>query len=183
MSTTAHISYDQYSQIVDSGTWENRRLELVHGEIHEMSPIGPSHQNAVDYLNKWSFQSLNLDEVRIRIQGSIGLPELESCPEPDVVWVTERSYREERPQADDVLLLIEVADSSLRYDLGKKANLYAAAGILDYWVVDLEHQKVEVFREPTIEGYQSREAFGVGSSVPSLHFSEVELATQALFEA
>jgi len=181
MSTTTHISYDQYSQIVDSGAFENRRLELIHGEIHEMSPIGPAHQDAIDYLMKWSVQNLNLDAVRVRIQGSIGLPKLDSCPEPDVVWVTEKSYRDARPQASDVLLLIEVADSSLQNDVGGKASLYAAAGVADYWVVDLQHLLVEVFREPAIDGYSSRQTYKVGEIVHPLRCQDVGLSTTELF--
>ena len=61
------------------------------------------------------------------------MPECESCPEPDVAWVTEKSYREERPQTKDVLLVIEVADSSLHFDMNEKASLYAVAGVSDYW--------------------------------------------------
>ena len=183
MSMTAHISYDQYNLIVDSGAFEDRRLELIHGEIREMSPIGPAHQDAIDILNKWSFRNLNVEEVRIRIQGSIGIPELDSCPEPDVVWVTEKeSYRREQPQPKDVLLLIEVADSSLSYDMGEKANLYAKAGIADYWVIDLEHERIEVFRDPTPEGYNDRQTFGADATVRPLQFPEVELATKTLFE-
>ena len=183
MSTTANISYDQYSLIVNSGAFEERRLELIHGEIREMSPIGLPHEEAVDYLAAWSFENLDRSKTRVRIQHSIGLPRLDSVPEPDIAWVTQKSYLNERPLGKDVLLVVEVADSSLRYDLNEKASLYAAAGVPDYWVVDLKHQRVEVFREPTIEGYGIRETFKVDSIVRPLQFPKVELNTKLLFGA
>ena len=109
-----------------------RRIELIHGELREMNPIGPTHEEVVDRLNRWSIKHLPEDRVRVRVQNSIGLPALQSAPEPDIAWVVERDYSRGRPTAADVLLVIEVAESSLKNDIGEKADLYAAAGIADY---------------------------------------------------
>ena len=84
----------------------------------------------------------------MRIQNSIGLPELESAPQPDIVWVKQRNYSRRRPTAADVLLVIEVADSSLADDRGEKAALYAEAGIADHWVVNVPAREIEVHRDP-----------------------------------
>ena len=126
--------------------------------------------------------NLDLDKVRVRIQGPIGLPELDSCPEPDVVWATEMSYEDGPPLAKDALLVIEVADSSLKYDTGEKATLYATAGVTDYWVVDLNNQQLKVFREPSGEDYTIQNSYGVGESVRPLAAPEAELLTSALFK-
>ena len=83
------------------------------------------------------------------MQNSIGLPELESAPEPDIAWVSRRDYSQSRPTGADVLLIVEVAHSSLSYDRGEKAALYAGAGISDYWVVNLRDGRVEVHRDPS----------------------------------
>ena len=113
-----------------------------------MTPIGPQHEEVVDRLNAWSVAAVHPLSIRVRIQNSIGIPDLESAPEPDIAWVVERNYSQGRPTATDVLLIIEVADSSLAYDTGEKAALYAAAGVADYWIVDIPHRCVEVRRDP-----------------------------------
>lgn len=84
ISTIARLTIDEYDRMINSGVFENRRIELIHGELREMSPIGVPHEYAVDELNEWSIQNVPLDRVRVRIQHSIGLPELNSVPQPDV---------------------------------------------------------------------------------------------------
>ena len=129
MSIVTKISLEEYNVMVESGAFDGklrRRIELIHGELREMSPIGARHEETVDRFAKWSFNTHDLNNVRIRVQSSIGLPELESVPESDVAWVVERNYSERRPAAEDVYLIVEVSASSLRYDRGEKADLYAA---------------------------------------------------------
>jgi Uma2 family endonuclease len=151
MSTIARLTLDQYDQMIRCGVFDGgprQRLEFIRGEIREMTPIGSEHEEIVDRLVEWSFQSTSRKKVRVRVQESIGLPELESSPEPDLAWVVQRSYSRGRPTAADVLLVIEVAESSLAYDCGEKADLYAEAGIADYWVVNVPARTIEVRRDP-----------------------------------
>src|SRR5438309_4413683 len=108
-----------------------------------MSPMGPLHEQAVDILTEWSITNVPRGIVWVRIQNSIGIPGLDSVPEPDICWVRRRDYSAGRPLAGDILLIIEVSDSSLAYDRGEKANLYAAALIADYWVVNIADRCVE----------------------------------------
>ena len=183
MSTTAKVTLAEYDAIVLRGDLEDRRVELVRGEIREMSPIGAAHERAVDILTEWIFEVLPKRKVWIRVQNSVGLPGLESVPEPDIGWVARRDYSKARPVTDDVLLVIEVAHSSLKYDLGAKAQLYAEAGIGDYWVVNLIDRCVEVFRDPTPEGYRHRERFSPGQSVQPLAFPEARLIVDDVFTA
>ena len=86
-----------------------------------------------------------------------------------------RDYSKQRPTSDDVFLLIEISETSLRYDRGEKAELYAQEGIADYWVVDVIHQKVEVFRDPADGNYQSLQTFGIGDTISPLEFPEITL--------
>lgn len=185
MSTIARLSLAQYDRMIEAGVFdqrERRRLEFICGEIREMTPIGSLHEEVVDRLLRWSSASLPPEKARVRVQNSIGLAEVESAPEPDVVWVVERDYSRGRPTAEDVLLVIEVAESSLAYDTGEKADLYAAAGIADYWVVKLRDRCVEVRRDPAAGRYRSLQSFSGDQEVRPLAFPEVALRPAKLWE-
>jgi Uma2 family endonuclease len=184
MSTIARLSIEQYDRMIEAGVFDEpnqRNIELIKGELREMNPIGSNHEEALDYLIVWSVKNLPEDKVRVRIQESIGLPGLESVPQPDVAWVIQKSYRRGRPTADNVLLIIEVSDSSLKYDRGEKAELYAAAGVADYWVVNVVDEVVEVMREPVGGKFSSVEVYGAGASVTPLRYPEITLLVDMLF--
>jgi Uma2 family endonuclease len=184
MSTAIHFSVEQYDRMIESGVLDdagNRRLELVCGEIREMTPPGPTHEEVVDLLNAWSVRNTDTSEIRIRIQNTIGIPALDSVPLPDVAWVRQKSYRGRRPSVRDVLLLIEVADTSLAYDLEEKLRLYAEAGIKEYWVVNIPHFQVEVFRDPRGREYQNKSIHGVHESVSPRASKNLKLAVSSLF--
>ena len=158
MSTIAHLSLAEFDHMIEAGVFDHgkrQRLEFIRGEIREMTPIGSLHEVVVDRLTEWSIRNLPKGKAWVRVQNSIGLPSLGSAPEPDLTWVARRDYSSGRPTARDVLLVIEVAESSLAYDCGEKADLYAAAGITDYWVINLPGRSIEVRRQPGAEGYQS----------------------------
>jgi Uma2 family endonuclease len=184
LSTVAQISIEQYDRMIASGVFEGphrRRIELIHGDLRMMSPIGPCHEDTVDILDEWSHDVAPRDQVRVRIQNSIGVLSLVSVPEPDVAWVRRQSYRKARPTGKNVWLLIEVARSSLEYDRGEKAELYAAAGIKDYWVVNLVDRCVEVFRDPHRGRYRSLQTYHIGDEVHPLAFPKITLAVATLF--
>ena len=187
MSTVTRITVADYDRMIAEGAFEGgpkrQRIELIDGELRPMSPIGPIHEDIVDALTDWSAENLPRQTARVRIQNSIGIPELDSAPHPDVVWVRRKSYRSGRPLPCDVLLVIEVSDSSLDYDRGDKANKYAAAGIEDYWVVNIPECCVEVFRKPESGSYRSREVFTVPNEIRPLAFPQVALPSAILFPA
>lgn len=134
MSMIARLSLDQYDRMIEHGVFERRprqRLEPIRGAIREMTPIGPQHEDVVDRLTNWSAGVLPEASIRLRVQNSVGLPGLESAPEPDIAWLVQRDYSQQRPSPGDVLLIVEVTASSLAYDTGEKADLYAAASIGD----------------------------------------------------
>jgi len=185
MSTIARLSLAEYDRMIERGVFDQdkrRRLEFIRGEIREMTPIGSWHEEVVDRLNEWSFASLSPDKARIRVQNSIGLLSLESAPEPDVAWVARRDYSSGRPTVEDVLLVIEVAETSLSYDRGEKADLYAAAGIPEYWIVNLPERCVEVRREPGPDGYRDVQTYSGADEVRPLHAPNVALRPAILWQ-
>lgn len=184
MSTIAHLSLAEYDRIIAAGVFDQgrrRRLEFVYGEIREMNPIGSLHEVVVDQLTEWSIRHLAQGKAWVRVQNSIGLPALESAPEPDLAWVARRDYSRARPTAADVLLLIEVAESSLEYDCGEKAALYAAAEIADYWVVNLIDRRIEVRRDPASGRYRSLKVYTGNEEVRPLAAPELALRPATLW--
>ena len=136
-----------------------QRIELLNGEIVEMSPINSKHAFAVDQLTEWLVLHLH-DRALIKVQNPIFLDEF-SEPEPDLT-VAKRVpglYRNVHPKPEDILFLIEVADSSLLKDRTVKLPLYAAAGIPETWIVNLEEECVEIYTEPSAEGYGQVKVF------------------------
>ena len=108
---------------------------------------------------------------------------MDSAPEPDLAWVARRDYRRGRPTAEDVLLVIEVSESTLRFDLGKKAELYAAAGIADYWVVDVSARSIVVHRDPAAGRYRDVRTYRESDEIRPLQVPEVKLCPAWLVAA
>jgi len=185
MSTIAKLSLAEYERIVATGVFDGknrRRLELIQGELREMAPIGPAHADVVAWLNVWSVKNLREPVGSVRVQSPLALESSESEPEPDIVWVRPKRYRAKHPRSRDVLLLIEVADSSLDLDQSEKASIYARAGIRDYWNVNLVDHTVEVRRDPRGGRYRSTRSFAGGEIVQPLAAPEVQLSVDELFE-
>ena len=143
---------NEYERLVGAGILsDGERVELIEGQIVEMNPIGPEHV--------WSVNDLNdvfrrVDDVVVSVQNPIRLREYVE-PQPDVVVLRTRGPRDRVPLAEHALLIIEVADTSLDYDRYTKAPLYARAGMTEYWIVDLNGERIEVYREPSPAGYRT----------------------------
>jgi Uma2 family endonuclease len=183
MSVGLHISFAEYEQMVADGAFNalrDRRIELIHGELLEMTPPGPDHSEGVSRLIDWSLAARIKNLIKVRVQDPVGIPELNSAPQPDLVWVQVRTFRDRHPLPKEVLLLIEVADSSLDYDCGTKAELYAAAGIQDYSVVSLPERLVHVYRQPEQGSYREHTTAGMGDTVRPLTLPQFELSVSEL---
>jgi Uma2 family endonuclease len=124
-----------------------KRVELIRGEIVQMTPINIAHANCATRITEWSFQSADLNRVMICGQNPIRIPANNSEPEPDVVWVNRQQYSR-HPEPADILLLIEVADSSLEFDRTEKLAIYAEAGIAEYWIVNLSDEQIDGLSSP-----------------------------------
>lgn len=191
-SPTIRFTIGQYDQMIAAGVlanpvWssetgqEGPRVELFEGEIVMMSPIGPRHEDIVDRLNAWSSQSISPKIARVRIQHSLAIPGRQSVPQPDVAWVRPRDYAASRPEAADALLVIEVAETSLRHDLEEKAAVYSAGGIPEYWVVDAVAETVHVLRSPGPKGYAEHRVASRGERIVPIACPDVSLSIDTLF--
>lgn len=155
----------EYHQMGEAGIFtEDDRVELLAGEIYEMSPIGDRHVGAVNPLNEFFVVRLVGTEFMVSVQNPIRLGD-DSEPQPDLV-VMRRGVRGV-PDAADVLLVVEVADSSRAYDRGKKLPLYAAAGIPEVWLVDVVAKTVERYTEPRGDRYRQLVVAERGDTVTS----------------
>jgi Uma2 family endonuclease len=179
------ITVDEFEHLIETGFFgPEERVELVNGEMITMPPIGDGHAGQVNRLIRVlgrQFASVGL----LSVQNHIVLPVF-GRPQPDVVVLRPRSddYSRRGPRASDVLLLVEVSDSTLAYDRVTKGQMYAAAGIADYWIVDLVHRQLLVFREPTPEGYSTVQTLGDGDSIAPLAFPDATVAvSEPLIEA
>jgi len=136
-----------------------QRIELLDGEIVEMSPINSKHASTVALLAKWLIMQLS-DQAFVNIQNPVALDEF-SEPEPDLLVAKPRpdAYKNGHPKPEDILFLIEVADTSLAKDRTVKLPLYAAAGIPETWIVNLEEECIEVYSAPSPEGFGQVKVF------------------------
>jgi Uma2 family endonuclease len=171
------FNVEDYYRMAEAGILgEDDRVELIEGEIVEMPPIGSPHGGGVKALNRL-FSRLVGDRAIVSVQDPVRLSEI-SEPVPDVCLLRPRQdlYRDSHPRPADVLLLVEVADTTAAFDRRVKLPLYARAGIAEYWIVDLEAGIVEVFRGPGPEGYAERAEFRPGDSVAPAAFPDAVLS-------
>ena len=163
------FSAEEYHRLAETGILsQEARVELIDGAIHDMSPIGPLHSGVTMRLNRF-FSSRAKGRWIVCIQDAVH-PDNFSEPEPDVVLLKPApdDYVSHHPTPDDVLLLIEVADSSLDFDRGKKLPVYARAGIPEVWIVNLQDAAIEVYREPHFTGYEKKTVVRSGEkAIPS----------------
>ncbi len=149
------LTADDYHRMGEAGIFaEEDRVELIEGEIIEMAPIGSQHAAYVARLQKLLERSAG-DQAIIWVQNPVVLND-RSEPEPDICLLRPRKdfYASAHPHPADVLLIIEVADTSLTYDRDLKLPLYARHGIPEVWIVDLENRCLHVFTEAAETGYQ-----------------------------
>jgi Uma2 family endonuclease len=155
---------------------EEDRVELLDGEIVEMSPIGPRHAGTVNRLTRLFTKSLG-DLATVSVQNPVLLSRTGE-PQPDVTILAfrEDGYGARLPEPRDVLLLIEVADSSAAVDRHLKLRLYAEAGVGEYWIVHLPGDRIEVYRDPSNGRYATHQTVSRGATLAPQRFPNVVLA-------
>lgn len=158
------------------------RVELLDGEIIDMSPIGPFHGGVVARLTRL-FTKLSSDRWLVWPQNSVRLDEY-SEPQPDIALLkpSPGDYTGENPGPEDVLILIEVADTTLDLDRGGKLPAYGRAGIKEVWIVNLTEQTIEVYRDPHFTGYGSKTILRAGDSARPQAFPDVAVDVADLFK-
>jgi Uma2 family endonuclease len=177
------FSIEKYMDIVEAGVFEkdNVHVELIRGEILEMNPIGPEHCELVRRLNDWSHQETDHGRWAIWVQQPIALHDSDSVPEPDLAWVANRSYSDRYPRGDEIALVIEVCYSSQTYDRGTKSEIYASAGIQEYWIVDAVSSTPQIRRKPIGNTYSEIADCGVNAQLSPLCQPDAILALNQLF--
>jgi Uma2 family endonuclease len=154
---------------------EDDRIELIDGELLIMAPIGDNHDNTTDWLNELCVHAFG-GRARVRVQGSIRLNNM-SAPQPDIAILRRRPLSDSRPYyPEDIFVVIEVANTSLRYDSGPKLARYAAAGIVEVWVVNLQNGTVTVYTGLSGLEYTNVRTYLPGESVSPRAFPDVSLA-------
>lgn len=170
------FTVDEYERMIEAGVLGRERIELIEGEIVYMAAIGARHSAC---LNRFYVRVQAPLEGRalVRIQMSIRLPPRVE-PEPDLAFVRWREdfYEGGNPGPDDVLLLVEVSESSLFYDQRRKLPLYAAAGIREVWITDLVHDRALMHRNPRGKRYTEVITVERGGTLTPLAFPELTIA-------
>src|SRR5438067_2290036 len=151
------------------------RLELIEGEIVEMAPVGSRHAGAVKTLTRLLVLRSG-EQAVVSVQDPLIIGD-HSVPQPDLALLKLRSddYSSAHPSTTDVLLVIEVADTTLAFDIGTKVPLYARSGIPEVWVVDLNEGAIRVYREPGAGGYQTSFIIPRGESVQCVALPQVRV--------
>ncbi len=170
----ARFTLDQFLQMAELGFFENRHVELIRGEIFVMPPAGPKHAALIRLLTKRLVRQL---ENRASVSPQ--------CPvvvnrdhndylEPDMALLhhDENEYADRDVTPKDVHLAIEISDSTIRYDRLTKTVLYAEYGIPEVWIINVKRNELEVYREPSADGYRSKASFDAGQAVAPAAFPE-----------
>jgi Uma2 family endonuclease len=180
MPERRRFTIEEYEKMVEAGILaQDDRVELIDGEIIEMSAVGDPHIACVMNLTHLLVRGVG-ERARVQVQGPVRIPP-RSVPEPDLAILRPRSYRRAGARPDDVFMVIEVADTSLRYDRTVKLRLYARAGIPEYWVVDANAETVDVFRAPSGDGYTDHRHLASGGTIAPLAFADVVISIESIF--
>ncbi len=169
--------------MIEAGVFDERvgQVELFRGELVGMSPASAEHSDIVSWLTKWSFGAVDTSQIEVRVQSGLKLCEQQSIVEPDLMWLKPGQYRNAHPTASDVLLLVEVSRSSLRYDRGLKSELFAQVGVDEYWIVNCDQRCIEVRTASNGIEYQDTAVFGAGQVVSPQCALSTKLNVSELF--
>ena len=174
------LTVEEFDALAKTEGWdEDIRVELLDGEIVWMSPINDPHAASVNRLNQLFSRRYAGDVALVAVQNPIRIEHYDE-PQPDVALLKPRLdfYATATPTPADILLLVEVADTTLRTDLGRKARIYASGGVTEYWVVDLNNRVLYVHRSPARGTYAERQVLASGERVAAGFAPHIELGVE-----
>ena len=180
---THRFSVDEFYRMGETGIiGPEARVELLDGEIIDMAPIGPFHGSTVKKLNHL-FSGPAKGRWIVAVQDPVRLSP-ESEPQPDLMLVRPAAdfYADRHPQPEDVFLLVEVAETTVRYDGDRKIPAYGKAGIREVWLINLPEKVVEVFREPHFTGYGSVQKFDSREKISPQAFPDLRIDVSTLLK-
>lgn len=176
------FTIDEYRKMVDAGIFqEDDRIELLNGEIHNMSPIDAAHASMVKRLNQYLQQWLGTRAI-VSVQDPVALDDY-SAPQPDLAILRARDdfYEDHHPQPADTLLVIEVANTSVHVDRTEKLPRYAIAGIPEVWIINIKQQVVEQYTQPDGKIYANRKLIKRGVLTTTCVTPALELPVERIF--
>jgi Uma2 family endonuclease len=176
------ITADEYERMGAAGVFGgDQRLELLEGEIYAMSPIGSPHAACVLHLSRL-LNRLFGDKLLVSVQNPVRLSDL-SEPQPDIALLRWRDdfYRAAHPRPEDVLLIVEVADTTVESDRKVKLPLYARAGVRETWLANIPEERIEVYTDPREGEYRSVKVYARGEVARSEEMEGLEVNVHALF--
>lgn len=180
-SQVHRFTVEDYHRMAETGVLrEGERLELIDGKVVEMSPIGIGHASSLDRLDEALRDGIGKD-AHFRVQGPLRL-DRHSEVQPDLLILRRREdfYAEGHPEPEDVLLLVEVADTSQQYDRQTKLPLYAAHGVPEVWLFDVPKKTIEIFRQPGPEGYADRQVVDAGDTLTCVAFPDLRVSVSRI---
>ena len=176
MKTRYKWTVEDYHQLIETGLLEGKPVELLEGELIEMSPEGIPHsftnRSVADYL-----RTLLNGKAMVSEAHPITLDNSEPEPDIAIVRLPDDIYKQHHPYPQDIYWIIEVSNSTLEKDTTEKTITYARNGIPEYWVIDLPHNKVWVFTKPNQRSYSRVEEF-TGGNILSLAFPDLAIAVE-----
>ncbi|AFZ23851.1 hypothetical protein Cylst_1571 [Cylindrospermum stagnale PCC 7417] len=178
MKTLAKWSVDEYHRMIEAGILRDRRVELLAGEIVEMSPETPIHYSTAKRGAKY-LEELLAGKADVRFNGPITLSFSEPEPDIAIVRLPESKYGAHHPHPEDIFWIIEVAKTSLKKDIEIKAAIYAEAGIQEYWVLNLAAKNAMIFRDPQNGKYLTVQTISEGMLTP-LAFADIQVSVERL---
>lgn len=167
----------EFERLVELGAFGDVRVELLEGQLVEVSPQGDAHSTITRVVAHWLARALP-DGMILQQHSSVRAGE-HSMPEPDIAVIP---FRRGFHHPHEAYLVIEVADSSLRNDREIKSEIYARAGMREYWIIDIQHERVEVHTEPTQRGYTTTRIVGRGEVLRSAALPGFSLDVAAIFD-
>ena len=180
--TRTKITVQRFQDMIASGVLrDDERIELIDGEMIDMAPIGAVHAWTVDRLS----ELLRMDAAPIAhvwVQLPVALADL-SQPQSDLALIRSKpeGYGRQLPREQDILLVIEVSDSTLAYDQGTKQRVYAKHNIPEYWIVDVQAKRIEVYRGPSSNGYTRKSECAGNDVVSPQECPKVRIELTSLF--
>jgi Uma2 family endonuclease len=174
------FTVDEYYRMIELGLLKDyEEAEIIEGELIKKTTIGDRHAAIVNRLNRFFSRNVN-DEVLVSIQNPVRLSDY-SEPEPDVALTDLRKYDGERhPQPSEIILIVEVSDSTLKYDRDVKLALYAEAEIPEVWIVNLPNDIIEVHQKPCVGIYQLAKIFKRGETLASEILPDLSIAADEI---
>jgi Uma2 family endonuclease len=174
------ISNARYQKMIAAGVFtKDDRIELIEGEMLDMSPMGAPHISVVTRLIRLFTSRLSEQEAHVTSGVPVNLGDF-SEPQSDLLLLKPRAdfYGSKVPEAQDVLLLVEVSDSTLAFDQGEKLRLYARYSVTEYWVVDVNKQLVVRYLDPTVQGYAREEEYKGADALSVKAFPQLLIAVK-----